>query len=181
MAFACALAAAGAAAGATPKPFQVNAKTCAAYVSPAYVKSATGLVGTPQQKMPNGQCHFVVGGVKDAFSVTIFVMKSPQQALAILNEGYSQDVAAETEAGLTCPSTADVTRTCPPPQRISGIGSAAVLYDTRAPGDTGPYGISEFETVRGALIISVASGPPAYMPAATEEAIAKHMLAVIPK
>ena len=169
-----ALVAVGAAASATPKPFQVNAKTCATYVSPAYVMSTTGLVATPQ-KLPNGSCHFFVGGIKDAFQVNIVVLKSPQQALALLNEGFNQDIAQGKEPGMTCPTTTDPAATCPPPQRVSGIGSAATLWDT------GTLGLDWFYTVRGALFIGVQSSGPAYLSPAAEEAIAKHMLAVIPK
>jgi hypothetical protein len=181
VAFVAALAVVGVASAATPKkkPFQVNAKTCATYASPAYVKSVTGLVGTPQ-KLPNGECHFVVGGQKDAFQVQIFVLKSPQQALALLNEGYNQDLAQANQEGMTCPTPADSAAPCPPPQKVSGIGNAAVLWNTGANGWTS--GLDWFDTVRGSLIIAVqSSAPQAYVPPATEEAIARHLLAVIPK
>jgi hypothetical protein len=181
IAFVAALAVVGVASAATPKkkPFQVNAKTCATYASPAYVKSVTGLVGTPQ-KLPNGECHFVVGGEKDAFEVNIFVFKSPQAALALLNEGYNQELAQANQPGMTCPTPTDVAATCPPPQKVSGIGTAAVLWNT---GETGwTSGLDWFDTVRGSLLVVVQCfAPHAYEPPATAEAIARHLLAVIPR
>jgi hypothetical protein len=167
----------GVASGAAPKkaPFKITAKTCATYASAAYVKAATGLVGT-LEKYPNGECSYTVAGKHHAFSIVIAVTASPAAAVGQVNLGYSQDMT-QINQGVTCPTATDQTVVCPSPTKVAGFGNAAVSWDT---GNATPNGFDWLTVARGSQIIGIQASGPGYVPVATEEAIAKHLLAIVP-
>jgi hypothetical protein len=159
--------------GAAPKkPYQSNAKTCSTYASPAFVKAVTGFDGTAQ-KGPNGQCHFIVNGQKDAFQIGIFTLKSPAAAKALLKQGWGVLVQQAAQAQGSCTDPADPV--CSQPSQVSGIGDGAEAADT------GPTGFAWFWVIRGPLYLSIQSSGSAYVPLAKEQAIAKRLLATIPR